>query len=337
MIKSLISKSLPLVMAVMLCTILCQAQKTEYNYSTGNVEGRNHVGGLIGGCMQGEGTISNSYARGNVIGSEYAGGLIGSSSVTISHTYSTGSVSGSDQAGGLAGSNTGTITGSYWNTQTSGQATSAGGIGQNTAAMTHPYGTSAFVGWDFTSIWAADISPPKNNGYPYLRHSPVYELALRVYPQGAGTVNGAGVYRSTEQVIISATAQNDYAFTGWSQDGNIIHTAPSQTISLSSNTTMTAVFSKQTTSIPSSPDPLSQIMIYPNPAKDNLVVETSGSADILLSVAIINLLGQTLLFQPANDPDRIRVYMNISGLAPGTYLVMARFQNSFGVEKLIVR
>jgi hypothetical protein len=335
--KSLISKSLPLFIVAMLFTIHCKAQKIEYNYATGNVIGRNHVGGLIGGSMPGEATVSNSYARGNIIASEYAGGLIGSNAITISHTYSTGSVSGSDQAGGLAGSNAGTITGSYWNTQTSGQATSAGGTGQNTAAMTHPYGVSAFVGWDFTSIWAADISPPKNNGYPYLRHAPVYELALRVYPQGAGTVSGAGIYRSTEQAIISATPQNNFVFIGWSRDGDIIHTSPNQTISLSTNTAMTAVFSKQSTYIPSSPDPLSQIMIYPNPAKDNLVVETSGSADILLSVSIINLLGQTLLFQPANDPDRIRVNMNISGLAPGTYLVMARFKYSYGVEKLIVR
>ncbi len=335
--NSIMSKGLPLLMTAMLFAFLCQAQTNEYNYASGNVEGRNHVGGLIGGTMSGETTISNSYSRGNVTGSDHIGGLIGSNAVTISHTYSTGSVSGSDQAGGLAGSNGGTITASYWNTQTSGQATSAGGTGQNTAAMTHPYGASAYVGWDFTTIWAADISPAKNNGYPYLRQSTVYELALRVYPQGAGTVSGAGTYRSTEQVNISATAENDYVFLGWSQDGTIIHTSPTQTFSLSSNTTMTAVFSKQTTSIPSTHEALSHIMIYPNPASDNLVVETSGSADTLLSVAIINLLGQTLMFQSVKDSDVTRVSINISGISPGTYLVMARFKHSYGIEKLIVR
>jgi len=127
------------------------SQTAEYNYSTGHVQGRHHVGGLIGHAGEAAEGITNSYAHGNVSGTTHVGGFIGSTKVPVTHAYATGQVSGSEHTGGFAGSSgsgngNGSISHSYWNTQTSQQSASAGGDGRTTANMTYPYAANTFTG-----------------------------------------------------------------------------------------------------------------------------------------------------------------------------------------------
>jgi hypothetical protein len=162
------------------------------SYCTGNVSGIGRVGGLIG--FQSSASINNCFSTGNVTGTEYVGGLIGYQVESMINTsYSIGSVSGSQYVGGLVGSREySTINDSYWNTISSGQVTSAGGDGRTTDEMTYPYATNTYVGWDFTSVWAADIDHTSNSGYPFFIDMPVsiseyisaalMESAVRNYP-----------------------------------------------------------------------------------------------------------------------------------------------------------
>ncbi len=77
-------------------------------YATGNVTGRDHVGGLVGSWNGGNGIISNTYATGTVNGASRVGGLIGTFDVcfcTLSDSHATGDVTASGAyAGGLVGS-----------------------------------------------------------------------------------------------------------------------------------------------------------------------------------------------------------------------------------------
>ena len=43
-----------------------------------------------------------------------------------------------------------------------------GGEGRATAQMTYPYQPNTYGDWDFVSVWVADVSSNKNDGYPYL-------------------------------------------------------------------------------------------------------------------------------------------------------------------------
>ncbi|MDG6221163.1 MAG: GLUG motif-containing protein, partial [Candidatus Thermoplasmatota archaeon] len=121
-------------------------------YATGDVSGRQYVGGLVGWASQGE--MSNSYATGSVDASiDYAGGLAGSFEFgTLLESYSTGAVScpGVNVGGLLGYSNGNTITSCYWDTQTSGLGTSPGGIGRTTTELLSP---GTYIGWDFTNTW----------------------------------------------------------------------------------------------------------------------------------------------------------------------------------------
>lgn len=75
-------------------------------FATGNVQGQNMVGGLIG--FQESGLLTESFAFGNVRGITRVGGLVGAKQGELRDTYSLGEVmveDGGSRAGGLVGSN----------------------------------------------------------------------------------------------------------------------------------------------------------------------------------------------------------------------------------------
>jgi hypothetical protein len=86
-------------------------------YVTGNVEGVNNVGGLVGTNSSSFGKraeITNCYSVGSVTGNKRVGGLVGNNasvwaaimwSATISNCYSIGNVFGIEYVGGLVGDN----------------------------------------------------------------------------------------------------------------------------------------------------------------------------------------------------------------------------------------
>ena len=97
---------------------------TTNSYATGNVNGINRVGGLVGllGYFGAEYRvlrskyffITNSYATGNVRGNENLGGLVGEQGGgSITYSYAKGHVSGNNNLGGFVGESYDTITDSY--------------------------------------------------------------------------------------------------------------------------------------------------------------------------------------------------------------------------------
>ena len=118
--------------------------------ATGNVSGIDNVGGLAG---LSDGTISNSYATGTVDGTEdYVGGLVGYSSGDIQFSYSTGVVEGDNYVGGLVGStgtipNDSVITNSYASGNVTGLGEYIGGlVGDSYGTITNSYATGNVTG-----------------------------------------------------------------------------------------------------------------------------------------------------------------------------------------------
>jgi len=81
-------------------------------YSTGDVNGVDFVGGLVGGNGN-VGSISNCYSTGDVSAGGWVGGLVGNNVGSISNCYSTGDVNGGGWVGGLMGGNDGSISNCY--------------------------------------------------------------------------------------------------------------------------------------------------------------------------------------------------------------------------------
>lgn len=128
------------------------------SFARGDVHSEfNAVGGLVGRMSQ-PAQIHDCYATGDVDGEQFVGGLVGVvvasifDSVEIERTYSTGEVSSrSDQdMGGLVGENQGGVEDSYWNVDTSGLDESDGGTGLTSEEFGQQ---ESFEGFDFGNIW----------------------------------------------------------------------------------------------------------------------------------------------------------------------------------------
>jgi hypothetical protein len=136
------------------------------------------VGGLVG---INNGPVSNCYATGDVNGMEEVGGLMGWNWYgTVSNSYSIGSVMGNSYVGGLVGRNEyGTVINSFWDIETSGQNTSGGGTGKTTMEM-RDVTTFSGVLWDITAVTNPAIRSlayiwniVDNVTYPFLSWQPV--------------------------------------------------------------------------------------------------------------------------------------------------------------------
>lgn len=123
-------------------------------YSLSRVYGQNKVGGLVGTAIN---TIQSSYARGEVQGRDFVGGLTGISTYPVVECYSTGQVSGTNHVGGLIGRAWYEEAEScFWNIETSRQHEGEGyhihaleGIIGKTTAETQTASTFVDAGWDF--------------------------------------------------------------------------------------------------------------------------------------------------------------------------------------------
>jgi hypothetical protein len=162
-------------------------------HSTGQVSGRNNIGGLVG-IVENQGSVSNSYSNSAVSGSEYIGGLVGSNGYwdagcnvidcystgeingdrniggligynwgDVTYCYSAGTVNGSIFVGGLVGYNSGSITASYSTGMVDGNSWLGGLLGSNRGDVTHCYSTGTvdgsilvggLVGYNFNHVTA---------------------------------------------------------------------------------------------------------------------------------------------------------------------------------------
>jgi hypothetical protein len=131
------------------------------SYSTGSVNGRSYVAGLVGDNYGG--SITTSYSTGTVNGDDCVGGLLGSNYYgRINASYSTGTVTGIENIGGLVGGNrrdNAIVSTCLWDTETSGLLNMCGiqdydasgcdnSYGKTTAEMQTAH-TFLEAGWDF--------------------------------------------------------------------------------------------------------------------------------------------------------------------------------------------
>jgi len=256
-----------------------KAQVTEYSYATGNVSGKNYVGGFAGKVSGSMAKVYDCYARGQVTGDAVTGGFAGSNEGFVTNCYSTGKVTASQNAGGFIGISAGTVTNCYWDTQTSAMTTSAGGTGKTTIQLTYQNTKTTLIGFDFTKVWQPDNSPVQNNGYPLLANSKVFQLEVRSYPLGAGTVTNGGYFKSGELADVSAIPTDQYIFKGWKIGNEIISTQLQLTYSMLQNTLLLAIFENKLTGVSEKYVANEiQCILYPNPANNKIKIGLTGSA-----------------------------------------------------------
>ena len=290
-------------------------------FSIGNVSAVQNTGGLVG-TQWNNAIISNSYSTGNVNGDSHVGGLIGTNyeNCMVLNSYSTGNVAGDFNPGGLIGTSwgEGLIINSYWNIETSGMDYSWGGEGNTTEEMLLQ---NTFVDWDFNEIW----SIMENKTYPFLQwqvlpdqhNSPfdLYKLSLLASPEEGGIVEGSEINIYGEEVLVSATAHENYVFVNWTDsDGNEISNENSfHYIMPAEDVYLIAVFSLIT-----STDEVfsSEIQLFPNPFSHYINLKKSSD---IQEVLITNVLGQNIMRKSLTGSDSETI--STENLPKGIYLI----------------
>jgi len=73
-------------------------------------------------------------------------------------------------------------------------------------------------------------------------NTPNYTITLSASPVEGGTVNGGGTFAEGSSNLVAATANMGYEFTNWTENGNVVNTLSSYTVTLGSNVTLVANF-----------------------------------------------------------------------------------------------
>jgi xyloglucan-specific exo-beta-1,4-glucanase len=118
-----------------------------------------------------------------------------------------------------------------------------------TATLTAtPASGYTFTGWSGDATGSASSTTVTMNGdknvtanFQLQSSTTKYTLATTASPSDGGSVVGAGTYDAGSEATLTATPAAGYTFTGWS--GDVTGTAPSVTVTMSSNKTVTANFS----------------------------------------------------------------------------------------------
>ena len=71
-----------------------------------------------------------------------------------------------------------------------------------------------------------------------------YTITVSANPSNGGTVSGGGTYQQGQSCTVSATANNGYVFTNWTENGNVVSTSANYTFTVNGNRTLVAHFNR---------------------------------------------------------------------------------------------
>lgn len=94
-----------------------------------------------------------------------------------------------------------------------------------------------------------------------------HTVTITVYPEGAGTVTGAGEYEDGAEVTVTAEANEGYIFLGWMEDGEFVANDSKYTFTILNDVDLVAVYATQLFGV----------------AEDLVITETALTATAILS------------------------------------------------------
>ena len=91
-----------------------------------------------------------------------------------------------------------------------------------------------------------------------------YTISISANPTSGGSVTGGGTYFYGASCTVTATANTDYTFTNWTEDGNVVSTNANYTFTVTGNSTLVANFTY-------TPPTYYTISVSSNPSNGGLV------------------------------------------------------------------
>ncbi len=181
------------------------------------------------------------------------------------------------------------------NPASAGTTTGAGSYAPGSLAVLHATPNAGWGFFDWTEgtthltssrTYSFTVSGPRTLRANFV---PAYTISTSVFPQGAGTTTGDGVYNTGTSVTVTASPTFGYIFSEWTEQGFPVSNDPTYTFSATGTTTLVANFV---------PDPSLVLFDF-----DNAQVHMSLPQSITVNGLTANLsaTGGGFSIQPANS------------------------------------
>ena len=191
-------------------------------------------------------------------------------------------------------------------------------------------------GYDFVN-WTENgnsVSTNANFGFPVTGNRTLVanfelktiDITVVVNPEEGGTAIGAGTYNYGEEVTVTVSRNEDWAFINWTENGNVV--SEEETYTFIATESRTLVANLDYTEGIGEQGGLALLM-YPNPVGDLLTVETQETIE---KVEVYNIVGALVLSQTCNAN---KVEIGTAELPAGTYILRMTISNGLRTKRFV--
>jgi hypothetical protein len=172
---------------------------------------------------------------------------------------------------------------------------------------------------DYESLYSSEVS-----------YSPTYyDLITSV--SGEGTIDpGSDSYLENSIIVFTATPEQGWEFNRWS--GSLSGTNNPDSLTINSNISVTANFTQISSLISSQTD--SEIKIYPNPAKNMLMIELPNEFAQKAEIRLYDYTGRLIFSKEVQGSDHS---IDMKDLPAGVYLIKISDINANSITKRILK
>ena len=143
-----------------------------------------------------------------------------------------------------------------------------------------------------------------------------YLISVSANPPEGGYAVGGGAYLEGTECEVFAAPVSHYTFLNWTENGTVVSTEPSYTFTVTGDRTLVANFQH----VEGVDEIEESCIVYPNPTHQWVWVKLpndTSETHLAMPIKVYTLQGQLVLTSAENPVD-------LSSLAPGTYLILGR-------------
>ncbi len=153
-----------------------------------------------------------------------------------------------------------------------------------------------------------------------------YEVTVSANPDGYGTVTGEGTYVEGETCTITATPTSGHIFVYWTENGNIVSEDAVYSFTVTENHNFVANFDHDNVNEISD----IQLVMYPNPAIDKVIIESS----VLIRKCEVYAINGALVYTLNECSKTFEI--NVRHYKPGNYVIRL-ISDSFIQTKSLIK
>ena len=158
-----------------------------------------------------------------------------------------------------------------------------------------------------------------------LQSTPTYTITVTANPAEGGQVDGGGTVAQGQSCTVTATANPNYEFVNWTENGNVVSTNAVYSFTVNTNRTLVANFAFND----GVNENTIEIALYPNPVNNLLNVVASEDIN---NLEVYNITG-ALVYSNSNCSKKVEI--NTSAFATGTYVIRMTTQSTTEVRRFV--